>query len=121
MDRRTRNLFALVLVVVIAITGGAALLLSDTAMVDPEGGPEISGAVGVIVAVDSAGLSDVRGFTLRQGPGKTLEFLLGELENAAEFPPGHLAQHQATAEPVLVWYRMEGDVRFAIRLEDAGI
>jgi hypothetical protein len=119
VDRRTRNLFALVLVVVVAITGGAALLLSDTSNIDPDGGPDLSQATGVIVAVDSAGLGDVRGFTLRQLGGQTMEFRLGELENATDFPPGHLAEHQATAEPVLVLYRMEGDERFAVRLEDA--
>lgn len=120
MDRRTRNLFALALVVVIAVTGGAALLLSDTSLLDPEGTPEAAVVEGVIVAVDSAGLTDVRGFTLRRLGGDILEFRLGELENGEEFPPGHLAEHQATAEPVRVFYRTEGDERFAVRLEDAG-
>lgn len=120
MDRRTRNLFALALVVVIAITGGAALLLSDTSVVDPDGPPDTSSVEGVIVAVDSAGLGDVRGFTLRQVGGETIDFRLGELENATDFPPGHLAEHQATAEPVRVWFRLEGAERFAVRLEDAG-
>ncbi len=124
MDRRTRNLFALVLVVVVAITGGAALLLSDTSLpVDPmsSAGPDEGSQVeGVIVAVDSSGLADVRGFSLRQVGGEILEFRLGELENGDEFPPGHLSEHQATAEPVLVFYRMEGKERFAVRLEDAG-
>ena len=45
---------------------------------------------------------------------------IGELENGDEFPPGHLAEHQATAEPVVVYYRVEGNERFAVRLEDAG-
>ena len=120
MDRRTRNLFALVLVVVIAITGGAALLLSDTSIRDPDGPSATDSVEGVIVGVDSAGLGDVRGFTLRQLGGETLEFRLGELENPTEFPPGHLAEHQATAQPVRVWYRLEGADRFAFRLEDAG-
>lgn len=120
MDRRTRNLFALVLVVVIAITGGAALLLSDTSPRDPEGPPDTSSVEGVLVSVDSAGLGDVRGFTLRQPGGETLEFRLGELENPTAFPPGHLAEHQATAEPVRVWYRSDGGERFAVRLDDAG-
>jgi hypothetical protein len=120
VDRRTRNLFALVLVVVVAITAGAALLLSDTSMLDPDGPSDTASVEGVIVGVDSAGLSDVRGFTLRQMGGETLQFRLGELENPTEFPPGHLAEHQATAEPVRVWYRMEGAERFAVRLEDGG-
>jgi hypothetical protein len=120
VDRRTRNLFALLLVVVVAITAVAALVLSDTTLLDPDGPSDTASVVGVIVAIDSAGLGDVRGFTLRQVGGKTLEFRLGELENPTEFPPGHLAEHQATAQPVRVWYRMEGAERFAVRLEDAG-
>ncbi len=113
------------LVVVVAITGGAALLLSDTRIpVDPmlgtEGPAEMDQVEGVIVAVESSSLADIRGFTLRRPGGETLEFRLGELENAVEFPPGHLAEHQATAQPVTVIYRMEGKERFAVRLEDAG-
>ncbi len=120
MDRRTRNLFAVVLVVVIAVTGGAALLLSDTSLLDPDGPPDTTRVEGVVVAVDSSGLAAVSGFTLRRPGGETLEFRLGELENGMDFPPGHLAEHQATAQPVVVYYRVEGNERFAVRLEDAG-
>jgi hypothetical protein len=120
VDRRTRNLFVLVLVAIIAVTGGAALVLSDTSLFDPDGPPDTVAVEGVVVAVDASGLADVRGFTLRRPGGEQLDFLLGELENADQFPPGHLAEHQATAEPVVVYYRMEGDERFAVRLEDAG-
>jgi hypothetical protein len=120
VDRRTRNLFALVLIVVVAITGGAALLLSDTRMLDPD---EVAGGtymVGVIVGVDARSLTDVRSFQLRRGDGVIVEFQLGELENGDQFPPGHLAEHQATAERVRVYYRQEGAERFAVRLEDEG-
>ena len=113
-------MFALVLIAVIAITGGAALVLSDTSMFDPDGSSDVAAVEGVVVAVDSTGLTDVRGFTLRAVGGDTMAFRLGELENATEFPPGHLTEHQATAAPIRVWYRMEGDERYAVRLEDAG-
>lgn len=122
MDRRTRNLFALALVVVIALTGGAALILGGggpppgATASPPAGTAEV---VGVIVAVDARGLDDVRGFTLRREGGEQLDFSLADLENGTEFPPGHLAEHQATAELVRVWYRDAGDERMAIRLEDA--
>lgn len=122
MDRRTRNLFALVLVVVLAVTGGAALVLSETAMPVPDPGEADDGSavIGVVVGVDARSLTDVRAFKLRLRDGRVLDFQLGELENADEFPPGHLAEHQATAEQVRVVYRLEGDVRYAVRLEDAG-
>lgn len=118
MDRRTRNLFALVLMIVIAVTGGAALILGGSGSEPPEPS-DGSFMVGVIVAVDSAGLGDVRGFTLRTIDGSLHEFELDALENPTEFPPGHLAEHQATAEPVRVFYRVDDGRALAFRLEDA--
>lgn len=120
MDRRTRNLFALLLVGVLAVTLGAALVFGETVRPDPDAPPGTTSVVGAIVAVDSRGLGDVRGFTLRLVGGEQLAFELGDLENGTEFPPGHLVEHQATAEPVRVWYREEGSRRLAIRLADAG-
>ncbi len=119
MDRRTRNLFIAVLVVVIGVTGAAAFLLGGTAIRDPEAPPGAQAAVGVIVGVRSEGLDRVSGFDLRTTDQGTLAFTLGELDNGAEFPPGHLVEHQATAQPVRVWYRTEDGVRVAVRLEDA--
>ena len=48
-----------------------------------------------------------------------MDFQLDQLENGTEFPPGHLVEHQATAEPVQVWYRDEAGTLHAIRIEDA--
>jgi hypothetical protein len=132
VDRRTRNLFALALVAVIAVTGGASLIFGGGGGPTGPGGsggsggsgqvgpPGTTAVVGAIVAVDARGLGDVRGFTLRRVGGQLIDFDLGRLENGVVFPPGHLAEHQATAAPVRVWYLDEGGVRYAIRLEDAG-
>lgn len=117
MDRRTRNLFALVLVAVILVTGGAAVLFSSGGTGRP--GTDRSVVDGVIVGVESEGLDRVRGFTLRTDDGQTLEFALGTLERGAEFPPGHLVEHQATVQPVRVSYVTDGDTRVAVRIEDA--
>jgi hypothetical protein len=119
VDRRTRNLFALALVLVIGLTGAAAFLLGGTSLRDPEAPKDAQAVVGVIVGVDSAGLDQVRGFTLRTTDQGSLVFVIGDLENGAEFPPGHLVEHQATAQPIRVWYRTEGADKVAIRLEDA--
>lgn len=120
MDRRTRNLFALAILAVIAITGGAALILGGggpTASAGPAGTTPV---VGVIVAVDSSGLTDVRSFTLRATDGgRLLVFGLTALQNGVQFPPGHLAEHQLTGSPVRVWYRPGDDPLLAVRLEDA--
>lgn len=122
MDSRSRNAFALVFVVLIVVTGGAALLLSEARPpADPNAPTGTTAVVGVVVGVDSRGLADVRGFTLRLATsGALLDFDLRVLEDRTEFPPGHLAEHQATATPIRVWYRDDGSTHLAIRLEDAG-
>ena len=76
-------------------------------------------AVGIIVAIDSSSLTDVRSFTLRTTDGQQLKFGLAELQNGTQFPPGHLAEHQATAQAVRVFYRDANGTLQAIRLEDA--
>lgn len=73
---------------------------------------------GVVVAVDSAGLGDVRAFTLRLPDRTTILLTVGFLENATEFSPSHLAEHQASSEPVRAFYRLVDGSPFVYRLED---
>lgn len=77
-----------------------------------------SPVVGVIVAVDSRGLDDVRAFSLRTGSGAILQFDLREMRDTATFPLGHLAEHQATAEPVRVSFRDDDGVLIATAIND---
>lgn len=119
MDGASRRLLALGLLVVLAFTAGSALVLGG-----PSGPREIPGetssVVGVIVGVDGGSLDDVRGFTLRtSSDGELLDFSLEALQNATEFPPAHLGEHQATATPVVVYYRASGGTLYAIRVDDA--
>jgi hypothetical protein len=118
VDRGTRRLFVVALVVLVAVVGLATIILSAPPTGDAP--PGTSSVEGVIVAVDSSSLSDVRSFDLRTSDGSVRRFGLAALENGTEFPPGHLVEHSATAEPVRVWYRTEGGLDLAIRLEDAG-
>lgn len=115
MDRRTRNVFVIGLLVLIAALGGAAFLLSA----EPDGTGTAESVSGVIVGVESEGLDQVRGFDLRTQDGVTLTFVLGDLENGATFPPGHLVEHQATGQPVRVSFVTDGPTKVAIRIEDA--
>jgi hypothetical protein len=87
----------------------------------PKPTPDVTSPVdGVIVSVDAAGLGDVRGFTLRPTTSPfSVGFVLGTLENPTEFPPSHLAEHQATSQPVRVFFRTENGMHIAYRLEDA--
>jgi hypothetical protein len=117
MDRGTFRLFIAVLAVLVVAVAVAAAVFGGTAR-DPEA-PQGEQAVGIVTFIDSEGLTDVRSFTLLTPEGQELEFRIGTLENGAEFPPGHLAEHQALASPIRVWYRTEGDARVAFRLEDA--
>jgi len=119
LDGRTRNLFVLALIVVIGLAAAAAFLLGGSGPRDPGAPANATAAVGVIVGVRSEGLDRVSGFTLRTTDQGTLTFVVGDLENGAAFPPGHLVEHQATAQPVRVWYRTEAGEKVAIRLEDA--
>lgn len=118
MDRPIRNVFIVGLLVLIAVSAGAAVLISSS-VGDPDGSATASSVVGVIVAVQSEGLDSVQGFDLRTADGATVAFRLGDLENAAAFPPGHLVEHQATAQSVRVWFVTEGAEKVAIRIEDA--
>jgi hypothetical protein len=74
---------------------------------------------GVLTHIDSTGLTQVTGFDMRTADGRTLAFRIGTLENGAQFPPGHLAEHLATSAPVRVWFRPQGTDLVVYRLEDA--
>jgi len=78
-----------------------------------------SPVVGIVTKVDAESLSKVTGFTLRTTEGKSYEFLIGHLVNGKEFPPGHLAEHQATGSPIKVTFHVEGSELVATRLDDA--
>lgn len=99
----------------LAVAVLAAVILAITVLGQPAPRTE----VGVVIDVDAISLTNVRGFTIRTSDGRTVEFRVGRLENGAQFPPGHLAEHQATAVPIAVTYRDENGERVAIRLEDA--
>ena len=83
-------------------------------------GPEPASPVdGILTDIDSEGLTRVTAFTLRTGDGQSITFKIGTLENGADFPPGHLAEHLATSSPVRVYFRADGPNLIAYRLEDA--
>jgi len=86
----------------------------------PAASPDVTSPVdGVVLSVDAVSLTEVRGFVLRTTDGASLAFKLGPLENATSFSPSHLKEHQATSEPIRVWFRIENGERIAYRIEDA--
>lgn len=74
---------------------------------------------GIVVDVQSTGLASVSAFEIRTPDGRTVDFRLGRLENATQFPPSHLLEHRVTATPVVVHYRVENGEAIATRIEDA--
>ena len=74
---------------------------------------------GLVTAVDSSGLTNVRGFTIRTNDGRTVSFRMGALENGAQFAPSHLLEHRATGVKIVVTYRQENGAFVAVRLDDA--
>jgi hypothetical protein len=112
------SLFAVVAIPIAAIVGLATA--PATCACTPVPTPDVASPVeGVVIAVDSAGLGQVRGFTLRTDGGFAVVFTLGTLENATEFSPSHLAEHQVSGEPVRVYFRLLDGEHEAYRLEDA--
>jgi hypothetical protein len=74
---------------------------------------------GVVIRLQSEGLTKVIGFRLRTDTGREVDFAMGKLENGVEFPPGHLAEHMAAATRIRVFFRDEAGARVVYRLEDA--
>jgi hypothetical protein len=73
---------------------------------------------GVVVEVDSRGLGDVRGFTLRS-EGETYEISIDPDQRFDDFPLSHLRDHLASAEPVRVEVEGRSGELFATSLTDA--
>ena len=117
MDRGTRNLFLAALAVVVAAVAVAAYASQGSNGGRPPG-PTVDG---VVIQVESTGLTSVNGFTLLTADGRQLRFGLAELRNGSVFPPGHLPEHVATAAPVRVWYRETSGGFEALWLEDAPV
>lgn len=107
------RLVALVVAAAIVVVG----LLALAALV---GGPGRQTATGIVVAVEATSLTDVTGFSIRTADGRDVAFRIDRLENETTFPPGHLNEHRATSQPVLVTYREEDGTRVALRIDDAG-
>ncbi len=103
-----------------AVTAGPTLAPTPSPTVSPSPSAPASPVEGVVTKIDATGLDKVNGFTIRTADGASLTFRIGTLENGAEFPPGHLKEHQATSSPVRVFFRPDGSDLVVYRIEDAG-
>ena len=100
------------LVVALVIGVGAILVLSAK--------PAESTAEGIVTEVTPSGTLAVGSFQLRTNDGRTMTFVLGELDLS---PPGfngpHLYVHRATLQPIVVSYRVVGNDLVVDRMVDA--
>jgi hypothetical protein len=101
------------------IAAVAAAVALAIVVVATLGGPQRRTEVGVVVDVRATGLTNVQGFSLRTADGRTVDFRIGTLENAAAFPPGHLGSHRVDLTPIKVTYIEEAGALVAVRLDDA--
>jgi hypothetical protein len=77
---------------------------------------------GVLLEVQSAGIQQVDGFTLRTDDGQELSFVAAPNFNAGAthvMTPGHMRQHMALADAVVVTYREQNGKLVALSATDA--
>ena len=76
---------------------------------------------GVLLDVVSPGIQQVDRFTLRTDDGQVLAFVAAADFNAGAthvMTPGHMRQHMALADPVVVTYREENGAFIALSATD---
>ena len=103
----------------VLVAAAVAAVLVAIVAVNVLGGPGRRVETGVVVAVQATSLTDVHGFSIRTQDGRTVDFRVGNLENAVQFPPGHLAEHKVSLVPIRVTYVQEATGPVAVRIEDA--
>ena len=77
---------------------------------------------GVLLDVAGSGIQKVDTFTLRADDGRELSFVTADDFNkdaTHAMTPGHMRQHMALADPVLVTYRTENGQLVALSATDA--
>jgi hypothetical protein len=100
---------------------GVALLASCASREGTSAPPSIAGVdvVGIVTSIQASSPAQVTSFTLRTDSGQVLTFELGRVPlSAGSFPPGHLHDHLASAQPVVVSYFPEGGRLVAYHLRD---
>ena len=82
--------------------------------------PTLLTETGLVTSVTSTSLVSIDGFQLRTQDGRTLDFSTKDLPYREDgFPPQHLREHQALAQPVTVTYRVTDGRNDVVKLQDA--
>ena len=102
-----------------SIRASATFALAAVMLLGACGGT-LQTASGVVLKVNGTSLTQIDSFVLRTADGQVITFSVGSIAfDQSSFPAEHLREHQQLATPVKVTYRMDGDTRVAIKLEDA--
>lgn len=110
MSRRRALRIALAVVVVVAAVGAPVAWWFTRTEV----------TCGIVIGIDQASITDVRGFSLRTPEGVTTSYLIVPARLApTAFVPGHLREHRALATPVCVTFRPAESPAVALDLQDA--
>jgi len=97
-------------------------LLGSVACSAPAATAQTQTAQGVLLEVSSSSLQKLDSFTMRTNDGRELTFVPAPNFNADAthaMTPGHMRQHMALADPVLVTYREENGQLVALSAVDA--
>jgi hypothetical protein len=112
-------------------TGPSSPVVGIVTSVDPVAPPSPSVAAGKTakpsakptktpVPTASPSGPKVTGFTLLTTAGDTLTFVIGNLDNAVDFPPDSLYDRMSTEDPIRVDFTVDGTRLVATHIEDAG-
>jgi hypothetical protein len=97
------------------VTAGLVLVLLTAAC-----GGTLQSETGLVISVQSTGPAAVDGFTLRTADGRLIDFSTRDtVFDRNGFPPEHLREHLALAQPVRVTYQSTDGRNEVVKLEDA--
>ena len=88
---------------------------------DPFGSPAVplSPVAGVVTAIEPAGSASPTGFTLKSTSGVTITFVIGQIDDLADFPLSDLADDIDSQVGVLVYFKPQGADLVVYHLETA--
>ena len=93
------------------------MVLAATLAASCSDGEAISEVSGVVVEVESSGLTEVESFKLRSDD-RSYEFFVTD-ETDLAFPPAHLNEHRVSGEPVAVVFERKDHGLYALSIDDA--
>ena len=91
---------------------GAIVLVTGLACQRTDGPERVAG---VVVAVEARSIARADGLTLRAAGGQDYHF---RVDPSVDWTPGHLREHMALGEPIVVEFTRQPDGLLATRIDD---